>query len=481
MKRFELIATSTFGLEAMVKKEVEELGYEITTVQDGKVTYTGDAEAIVLSNLWLRSADRILIKMGEFQATTFVELFDQVASLPWEAWITPDAKFTVNGKSVKSKLFSISDCQSITKKAIVKRLQQHASLPWEAWITPDAKFTVNGKSVKSKLFSISDCQSITKKAIVKRLQQHYKIDWFPETGPSYTVQVSILKDIATLTIDTTGREGLHKRGYRIGQGEAPLKETMASALLQISYWQKGRILYDPCCGSGTFAIEAAMLAKNIAPGLNRQFASSFWPQIPKSLWNELREEAQEAIDQKGNPIIYASDIDRNVIAKARENAEAAGVADCIQFFALREEAQEAIDQKGNPIIYASDIDRNVIAKARENAEAAGVADCIQFFAKPIHKTSLPYGDYGIIIANPPYGERISDPVKISKIHQELRRLIDSNPTWSLYALTSVDTFERDFGKKANKKRKLFNGNLKVDFYQYFGPKPPKDGENFKAI
>ncbi len=387
MKRFELIATSTFGLEAMVKKEVEELGYEITTVQDGKVTYTGDAEAIVLSNLWLRSADRILIKMGEFQATTFVELFDQVASLPWEAWITPDAKFTVNGKSVKSKLFSISDCQAITKKAIVKRLQQH-----------------------------------------------YKIDWFPETGPSYTVQVSILKDIATLTIDTTGREGLHKRGYRIGQGEAPLKETMASALLQISYWQKGRILYDPCCGSGTFAIEAAMLAKNIAPGLNRQFASSFWPQIPKSLWNELREEAQEAIDQKGNPIIYASDIDRNVIAKARENAE-----------------------------------------------AAGVADCIQFFAKPIHKTSLPYGDYGIIIANPPYGERISDPVKISKIHQELRRLIDSNPTWSLYALTSVDTFERDFGKKANKKRKLFNGNLKVDFYQYFGPKPPKDGENFKAI
>lgn len=387
MKRFELIATSTFGLEFMVRKEVEELGYEINTVQDGKVTYTGDAEAIVLSNLWLRSADRVLIKMGEFKATTFVELFDQVASLPWEAWITPDAKFTVNGKSVKSKLFSISDCQAITKKAIVKRLQQH-----------------------------------------------YKIDWFPETGPSYTVQVSILKDVATLTIDTTGREGLHKRGYRVANVEAPLKETMASALLEISYWQKGRILYDPCCGSGTFAIEAAMMAKNIAPGLNRQFASSFWPQVPKSLWDELREEAREAIDRKGNPIIYASDIDRNVIAKARENAE-----------------------------------------------AAGVSDCIQFFAKPIHKTSLPHGDYGVILANPPYGERISDPVKISQIHKELRRLSDSNPTWSLYAITSVDTFERDFGKKANKKRKLFNGNLKVDFYQYFGPKPPKDGENFKTI
>ena len=387
MKRFELIATSTFGLEAMVKKEVEELGYEINTVQDGKVIYTGDAEAIVLSNLHLRCADRVLIKMGEFKATTFVELFDQVEALPWEAWITPDAKFTVNGKSVKSKLFSISDCQAITKKAIVKRLQKK-----------------------------------------------YNIEWFAETGPSYTVQVSILKDVATLTIDTTGREGLHKRGYRVNNVEAPLKETMAAALLQVSYWQKGRILYDPCCGSGTFAIEAAMIAKNIAPGLNRQFASCYWPQVPKALWDELRREARENIDCKGNPIIYASDIDRNVIRKARENAD-----------------------------------------------AAGVGDCIQFFAKPIHNTSLPHGDYGVIIANPPYGERISDPVKISQIHQDLRRLSDSNPTWSLYAITSVDTFERDFGKKANKKRKLFNGNLKVDFYQYFGPKPPKNGENFKAV
>lgn len=387
MKTFELIATSTFGLEAMVRKEVEDLGYEINAVQDGKVVYTGDSEAIVLSNLWLRSADRVLIKMGEFKATTFVELFDKVTALPWEAWITPDAKFTVNGKSVKSKLFSISDCQAITKKAIVKRLSEK-----------------------------------------------YKMDWFPETGPSYTVQVSILKDVATLTIDTTGREGLHKRGYRISNVEAPLKETMAAALLQISYWQKGRMLYDPCCGSGTFAIEAAMLAKNIAPGLNRQFASSFWPQVPKTLWDELRQEAREAIVQKGNPIIYASDIDRNVINKARENAE-----------------------------------------------AAGVGEYIQFFAKPIHKATLPHGDYGIVIANPPYGERISNLSQIEQIHRELRRLIDSNPTWSLYAITSVDTFERDYGKKANKKRKLFNGNLKVDFYQYFGPKPPKDGENFKEI
>lgn len=387
MKHFELIATSTFGLEALVKKEVEELGYEINSTQDGKITYTGDAEAIVLSNLWLRCADRVLIKMGEFKATTFTELFDNVAKLPWEAWITPDAKFTVNGKSVKSKLFSISDCQAITKKAIVKRLSEK-----------------------------------------------YNMDWFSETGPEYTVQVSILKDIATLTIDTTGHAGLHKRGYRVKQSEAPLKETMAAALLKLSYWQKGRILYDPCCGSGTFAIEAALMAKNIAPGLNRSFASSNWQQVPKSLWQELREEATSMIDKKGNPIIYASDIDRNVISKAKENAM-----------------------------------------------AAGVGDCIQFFTKSIHKTTLPYGDYGVVITNPPYGERISNPLLVSKVHQDLRRLSDSNPTWSFYAITSSDTFERDFGKKADKKRKLFNGNLKVDFYQYFGPKPPKDGENFKAI
>jgi len=387
MKTFELIATSTFGLEAIVKKEVEDLGYDITSVSDGKVIYTGDAEAIILSNLWLRSADRVLIKMGEFKATTFEELFNQVTVLPWEAWITADAKFTVNGKSVKSGLFSVSDCQAIVKKAIVKRLQEH-----------------------------------------------YAIEWFPETGPSYTVQVSLLKDIATLTIDTTGNEGLHKRGYRQSTVEAPIKETLAAALLQISYWKKGRILYDPCCGSGTFAIEAAMMAKNIAPGLNRQFAASYWPQIPKKMWDDLRQEAKEAIDQKGSPIIYASDIDRNAVLSAKENAE-----------------------------------------------WAGVGEYIQFFTKALHKTSLPHGDYGVVIANPPYGERISDITKIERLHKDLRTLMDTNPTWSLYVITSVDSFEKDYGKKANKKRKLFNGNLQANFYQFFGPKPPKGGENFKAI
>ena len=387
MNTFELIATSTFGIESVVRHEVEELGYEINEVADGKITYTGDIEAIVLSNLWLRSADRVLLKMGEFKALTFETLFNETAAIPWENWITPDAKFTVNGKSVKSTLFSVSDCQSIVKKAIVTRLQKV-----------------------------------------------YGIEWFEESGPSYTVQVSLLKDIATLTIDTTGNEGLHKRGYRVSNVEAPIKETLAAALLQISYWQKGRILYDPCCGSGTFAIEAAMMAKNIAPGLNRSFASCAWSQIPRQLWQELR---QEAMDQ--------------------------------------------IDQKGNPIIYASDINRNAILSARENAEAAGVGDCIQFFAKPIHKTSLPHGDYGVVICNPPYGERISTSKELPRLHKDLRTLIDSNETWSFYAVTSAPDFEKDFGKRANKNRKLFNGRIPVKFYQYFGPRPPKDGENFKVV
>lgn len=387
MNTFELIATSTFGIESVVRHEVEELGYEINEVADGRITYTGDIEAIVLSNLWLRSADRVLLKMGEFKALTFETLFNETAAIPWENWITPDAKFTVNGKSVKSTLFSVSDCQSIVKKAIVTRLQKV-----------------------------------------------YGIEWFEESGPSYTVQVSLLKDIATLTIDTTGNEGLHKRGYRVSNVEAPIKETLAAALLQISYWQKGRILYDPCCGSGTFAIEAAMMAKNIAPGLNRSFASCAWSQIPRQLWQELR---QEAMDQ--------------------------------------------IDQKGNPIIYASDINRNAILSARENAEAAGVGDCIQFFAKPIHKTSLPHGDYGVVICNPPYGERISTSKELPRLHKDLRTLIDSNETWSFYAVTSAPDFEKDFGKRANKNRKLFNGRIPVKFYQYFGPRPPKDGENFKVV
>lgn len=382
MKTCELIATSTFGIESVVRREIEDLGYEINEVSNGKVTYTGDIEGIVLSNLWLRCADRVYIKMGAFEARTFEELFNKVNALPWENWITPDAAFPVNGKSIQSTLFSVSDCQAIVKKAIVKRLQEH-----------------------------------------------YGIQWFPENGPLYTIEVSLLKDIATLTIDTTGKQGLHKRGYRQNTVEAPIKETLAAALLQISYWNKNRILYDPCCGSGTFAIEAAMIARNIAPGLNRTFACSSWPQIPKQLWDDLITEAKECIDTEQHPIIYASDIDRNAVLNARENAA-----------------------------------------------LAGVDEYIQFFCKPVHKTSLPHGDYGVLICNPPYGERIGDADKTKRLHKDLRTLINTNPTWSFYAITSSPSFEKDYGKKADKTRKLFNGPIQVNFYQYFGPKPPKKSE-----
>ena len=379
MKTFDLIATSTFGLEAIVRREVEDIGYEIKEVSDGKITYTTDVEGIILSNLWLRSADRVLLKMGEFKATTFEELFNQTNELPWEKWITADAKFTVTGKSVKSGLFSVSDCQAIVKKSIVKRLSAH-----------------------------------------------YGIDWFPETGPEYTVQVSILKDIATLTIDTTGSVGLHKRGYRTRQGGAPLKETLAAALIQISYWNKDRVLYDPFCGSGTIPIEAAMIARNIAPGLNRKFACSDWPQIGDQLWKELRQEAYDSIDLE------------------------------------------------TPVnIHASDIDRHAVTVAQENAAAAGVDDCIQFFVKSIHKAELPRLPYGVIISNPPYGERLSDEAQVEGLHKSLAQMLETDKTWSLYVITSASSLEKDLGKRANKTRKLFNGRIAVNFYQYFGPRPPR--------
>lgn len=379
MKTFDLIATSTFGIEAIVRREVEDLGYEITEVADGRVTYTADVEGIALSNLWLRSADRVRLKIGEFKATTFEQLFD------------------------------------LTKE-----------LPWEKWITADAKFTVTGKSVKSGLFSVSDCQAIVKKSIVTRLGNHYGIKWFPETGPEYTVQVSILKDIATLTIDTTGSQGLHKRGYRTKQGGAPLKETLAAALVQISYWNKDRTLYDPFCGSGTIPIEAAMIARNIAPGLNRDFACSQWPQLGDKLWKEVRQEAYDSID---------------------------------------------LETEVN--IHASDIDRHGVSVAQQNAEAAGVDDCISFFVKSVHKTELPRTPYGVIITNPPYGERLSDVEEVQGLHKSLAALVNSDPTWSLYAITSARTFETDLGKKASKIRKLFNGRIAVNLYQYFGPRPPR--------
>ena len=335
-KKLELIATSTFGLEAVVKREVQALGYDNVKVSDGKITYTADKEGIVRSNLWLRTADRVLLKMGEFKATTFTELFEQTKALPWEEWIEEDGKFTVTGRSVKSTLFS----------------------------TPD-------------------CQAIVKKAVVEKLKTRYQTEWFKETGAEYTIKVSLLKDMATLTIDTTGA-GLHKRGYRAQAMEAPLKETIASALIQLSYWRNNRILLDPFCGSGTIPIEAALIGKNIAPGLNRRFASEEWACIPQELWKKARIAAFQAIRQ---------------------------------------------DEKLK--IHASDIDPQAIELAKENALEAGVDDCIEFSVRPVSQVK-PGTEYGVVICNPPYGNRIGKKEELAEIYHTLGRNFRIRRTWSVY-------------------------------------------------
>lgn len=378
MAKLELIATATFGLEAVVKREIEQLGFKIIKSEDAKITYVGDERAVVKSNLWLRSADRVLIKMGEFEAQSFEELF-----------------------------------------------QQTKALPWEEWITLDGKFTVNGSSVKSKLHSVPACQSIVKKAVVERLRDTYHCETFAETGADYTIKVTLLKDRATLTLDTTG-QGLHKRGYRVKDVAAPIKETLAAAMVQLSFWKSGRLLCDPFCGSGTLPIEAAMIARNIAPGLSRSFACEGWDAIPSSIWKEERKNAFEAMDYD---------------AEVR--------------------------------IKASDIDRRAIEAAKENAEEAGVEDCIEFSVAPVGKLAAAE-EYGIMIANPPYGERIGEKRAIEQIYKELGRFFRQNPTWSLYLITSDKEFEAAFREKpADRRRKLYNGRLETCYYQYYGTKPEK--------
>lgn len=377
MKKYELIATSTFGLEAVVKREIQDLGCDILAVENGKVTYQGTIRDIVRSNLWLRTADRVLIKVAEFKATTFDQLFDQTKKLPWGEFIPKDGSFIVNGKSVKSTLFSISDCQRIVKKAIVDKL----------------------------LFS-------------------HKTDELPETGNEYSILVSLLKDIVTITIDTSG-DGLHKRGYRVETVEAPLKETLAAALIQLSYWNKGRILYDVFCGSGTIPIEAAMIGRNIAPGLSRDFAAKHWPNlIPESMWKEESKTAYQAIDHDSDIRIYASDIEPKNLQAAQENAIEAGVDDCITF-------------------------------------------TVSDFKDVVYEHP-----YGVLISNPPYGERLLDEDAIIKLTRQMSKTFKTLDTWSIYVLTSFMDFEKYFQKNSNRKRKLYNGRLEVWYYQYYGPRPP---------
>lgn len=376
--KLELIATATFGLEAVVKREIQDLGYKILKSEDAKITFLGDERAVVRTNLWLRSADRVLLKMGEFNAITFEDLF-----------------------------------------------QQTKAIPWEEIIPVDGKFTVTGTSVKSKLHSVPACQSIVKKAIVERMKDFYGVDHFEETGGAYTVKTTILKDRVTLTIDTSGA-GLHKRGYRVCDVKAPIKETLAAAMVQLSFWKSGRVLVDPCCGSGTIPIEAAMIGRNIAPGLNREFACQKWDFIPQEIWKEEKQRAYNLMDYDAPLEIFGFDIDRKAIEGAEENAIEAGVDDCITF--------KAMDMR------------------HMNASVNG----------------------GVIVTNPPYGERIGEEKQIAQIYKKYKEFLTQNPTWSLFIVTTDKNIENKIlGRPADRRRKLYNGRLEVCYYQFHGEREPK--------
>lgn len=378
MNNMELIATSAMGLESLVAKEVRDLGYECQ-VENGRITYRGDELAIARSNLWLRTADRVKIKAGEFKAYSFDELFEKTKSIPWEQFLPENAEFPVSGKSQKSKLFSVSDCQSIVKKAIVERLR---------------------KSYK-------------------------KTSWLEENGPLFKIEVSLLKDVATLTIDTSG-SGLHKRGYRVDQGEAPLKETLAAALVMLTNWTPDRPFADPFCGSGTIPIEAALIGQNIAPGFNREFVSESWDWVRDTVWEQARNEAEDLANYEQPLDITGSDIDHRMAKMAAENAFEAGLGDLVNFKQMR----------------------------------------VQDFATN--------KDYGVIVSNPPYGERLGEKKAVEQMYRDMGKVLGGLDTWSIYVMTSNEQFEEFYGKPATKKRKLFNGFIRTDYYQYWGKRPPRE-------
>lgn len=379
MKMYQLVAPCHFGLEAVLKREIYDLGYEITQVEDGRVTFEGDAEAICRANVFLRTAERVLLLVGRFRATTFDELFEGVKALPWEEYLPKDAKFWV-------------------KKA---------------------------SSIKSKLFSSSDIQSIVKKAVVERLKREYEVEWFPEDGAAYPIRVFLLKDEVMVTLDTSG-ESLHKRGYRTMTSKAPLTETLAAALLMLTPWKADRIFVDPFCGSGTFPIEAAMMAANIAPGMHREFIAEQWTNlIDRQLWYETVEEAEEMVD-----------------------------------------TSVSVDIQGY------DIDGEVVKAARENAKRAGVADMIHFQERQVSELRHPK-KYGFIVTNPPYGERLEDKKDLPELYTQIGEAYRNLDSWSMYMITSYEDTEKYIGRKADKNRKIYNGMLKTYFYQFMGPKPPK--------
>lgn len=379
MERLELIAPCHFGLEAVLKREIQDLGYEITRVEDGKVTFAADARGIADANMFLRTTERILLKVAEVKAVTFDELFEKTKALPWENYIPKDGKF---------------------------------------WVA-------KANSVKSKLFSPSDIQSIMKKAIVERLKEVYGISWFPEDGPSFPIRVAFMKDVATIGIDTSG-VSLHKRGYRQMVVKAPITETLASALIMLTPWNKSRILVDPFCGSGTFPIEAAMIAADIAPGMNRSFLAEEWKHlVPRRYWYDALEEARERVD-------LSVDTD----------------------------------------IQGYDIDAEALKAARANAKMAGVDKLIHFQQRPVKELRHPK-PYGFIITNPPYGERLEEKAALPQLYREIGDSFAQLDKWSMYLITSYDKAENDIGRKADKNRKIYNGMLKTYYYQFLGPRPPK--------
>ncbi|SFI34916.1 THUMP domain-containing class I SAM-dependent RNA methyltransferase [Planctomicrobium piriforme] len=377
MEEVELSAVVAFGMEAIVVRELRALGYEQAFVEDGRVRFRGDLSAICRANLWLRCAERVQVVVGEFQARNFDDLFDNVKELPWEKWLPVDAKFPVDARCVRSEIRSVPNTQKMVKRAIVERLRKTHS-------------------------------------------RH----WFAETGIEYVIEAHLLGDRALLTIDTTG-DGLHKRGYRRFMGAAPLRETVAAALVKLSYWGRDRLLVDPFCGSGTIPIEAALIGKNIAPGRNRHFSAQDWPQIPQALWAAAHQEARDLEDRRS--------------------------------FAM-------------PII-GTDRDREAVKTSKMNARLAGVETDIHFERKDF--VEFPTNrDFGVLICNPPYGERMGDEDEVRQLHHDMGELLASLDTWSLYILTASERFEREFGKRADRRRKLFNARIPCTYYQYLGPKPP---------
>lgn len=379
MKYMELMAPCHFGMEAVLKREINDMGYEISKVEDGKVTFLGDAQAIADANMFLRTTERILLKVAQVEATTFDELFEATKALPWENYIPKNGKF---------------------------------------WVA-------KANSIKSKLFSPSDIQSIMKKAIVERLKSVYHVEWFPEDGPSFPIRVSFLKDVATIGIDTSG-VSLHKRGYRQMVVKAPITETLAAALIMLTPWNKDRILVDPFCGSGTFPIEAAMMAADMAPGINRSFLAEDWKHlVPRKCWYQALEEAQDRVNTEISVDIQGYDIDAEALKAARANAKMAGVEKLIHF------------------------QQRPVKELRH--------------AKP----------YGFVITNPPYGERLEDRETLPALYREIGESYERLDKWSMYLITSYEQAEKYIGRKADKNRKLYNGMLKTYYYQFLGPKPPR--------